>query len=133
MRSYFAVIAIMFFNLLLFALYYGIVSGVLFPYGMASFAWADDFISPVAWFNPAIAFICIIVGMVIGPSEIPYILFEVSTNNPTRDAIIIVAVNVIFYSLLGFMFLRLSARAIDPMREHRLDLRNESQKTAKNA
>ncbi len=135
--TYVVIFALVSVNFTLFGIYYGIIEAIKSYYSfyrsVAVLTWADDFISPVAWINPVVAFICIIVGTMSGLEDITDLLFGVMTNNPTRDSIIIVAVNVVFYSLLGFLLLRLAARAIDPMREHRRDRRKENKKAAKNA
>ena len=135
--TYVVIFAIVSFNFTLFGIYYGVLEAIASYYsyyrGIAVLTWIDDFISPVAWFNPVVAFICILAGTMSWLEDITDILFGVMTNNPKRDAIIIVAVNVIFYSLLAFLFLRLAARAVDPMREHRRDRRKENKKAAKNA
>jgi len=124
--TYITLFGIVSVNFSLFAGYYGILTMAQNAYALnfgspTPFDWYNEFISPVAWFNPLIGYICILVGSTTGVSEIADILFGVMTSNPGLDTALIISVNVVFYTLLGYGLLRLAARSIDPLRVPRSD------------
>ncbi|MBP5269567.1 MAG: ABC transporter permease [Clostridia bacterium] len=99
------------------------------------FDWVDKFICPLAWINPVIGFIVVLVGSMEGVSDIADLLFGMMTNNMTLDAILILVGNLVFYTLIGLFMLRLAARAVDPLRPPRKEekMRKKQAKAARAA
>ena len=116
--SYVTLIGIVVLNFILTGLYYAILENLrtFAPGGTYINRWYNNFICPVLWFNPVVAFIGIL-AMTMGEVSNSF-LFGTITNNMTRDLIITIAVNAAFYSALAFGSVFLAGRALDPMKAH---------------